>query len=81
MGKQHKTVNQTFSIGVDVAEDLHAYVKPRERSRFVTDALRKELETRKEELKQQYLSANRDSGQQEASKEWLDTLVDGSNDW
>lgn len=76
-----KTVNQTFSLPVEVFSELHTYVKPRERSRFVADAIRKELKAKKDELRKAYLAANEDEGQREASEHWQGTLWDGADDW
>src|SRR4051794_41165579 len=42
-----KKVNQTFSIPLDVSQELHTYVKRREMSHFVSEAIRKELETKR----------------------------------
>lgn len=81
--KKHeaKKINQTFSIPRDVSQELHTYVRRREMSQFVSEAIRKELVFRKNELRQAYLAANVDAGQQEAMKEWKDTLRDGSSEW
>ena len=81
MKKQSKTINQTFSLPVDISQDLHAYVKRREMSRFVAEAIRKELMTKKDELRQVYLMANEDEGQAEATHDWQRTLGDGSEEW
>lgn len=81
MRKSHKTVNQTFSLPADVSQELHAYVKRREMSRFVAEAIRKELEMKKEELRQAYLLANEDEGQNEALNDWQGTLGDGLDEW
>ena len=82
MRKQEtKTVNQTFSLPMEVSVDLHTYVKSRERSRFVADAIRKEIEVKKNALRQAYLNANEDKGQQEATEEWQGTLGDGKDEW
>ena len=79
--KKPKKVNRTFSIPQDVAEELHTFVKRREMSQFVTDAIRKELLSKKEELKKAYLSSNQDEGQFIAMDDWKGTLQDGSNEW
>ena len=79
--QQTKTVHQTFSIPIDVSQELHAFVKRREMSRFVTDAIRKELECKKAELRNAYLQANKDEGQAEISKDWEGTVGDGSGAW
>lgn len=76
-----KTVNQTFSLPKDLSAELHALVKSRERSRFVANAIRKELKTRKDELRKAYLAANQDEGQIEATDEWQSTLSDGLDEW
>lgn len=81
MKKQSKTINHTFSLPADVYKELHAYVKRCEMSRFVSEAIRKELEPKKEELRRAYEMANEDEGQLEATTEWQGTLVDGVDDW
>ena len=78
---ENKKINQTFSIPQDVSRELHTYVRRREMSQFVSNAIRKELFFRKNELRQAYLSANADEGQQEAMKEWKNTIQDGSSEW
>ena len=50
-------------------------------SQFVSDAIRKELESKKEELRKAYLSASKDEGQREAMDEWESTISDGSDEW
>lgn len=72
-----KTINQTFSLPIELSSELYAYVKSRERSRFVAEAIKKELEAKKESLKKAYLSANEDEGQIEAAEDWQATLDDG----
>jgi len=82
MKKQEtKKVNQTFSIPLDVANDLHSLIKKREMSQFVSEAIRKELLYKKNDLKKHYLAANEDEGQIEEMNNWEGTLEDGSNDW
>ena len=82
MKKQEtKKVNQTFSIPLDVANDLHSLIKKREMSQFVSEAIRKELFFKKSDLKKHYLSANGDEGQIEELNNWEGTLGDGSSDW
>ncbi len=80
MRKQSKTTNQTFSLPIDLSKELHAYVKRREMSRFVSEAIRKELEAKKEELRRAYLLANEDEGQLETASEWEGTIGDGIGD-
>ncbi len=75
-----KKINQTFSIPLDISQELHTYVKRREMSQFVSEAIRKELDTKKEELKEAYLLANKDKGQCEGLEDWESTLQDGLNE-
>lgn len=79
--RQQKYKNQTFSLPEEISNDLHAFIKRREISRFVADAIRKELEAKKQELREAYISANKDFGQIEAMKEWKETLLDGVDGW
>lgn len=78
---QTKTVNQTFSIPSDVSQELHTYVKRREMSRFVSEAIRKELKAKKEELRRSYQQANEDEGQEDAIKDWENTIADDAEEW
>jgi hypothetical protein len=79
--QESKKINQTFSIPVDVSQELHTYVKRREMSQFVSDAIRKELASKKEELRKAYFEANKDQGQRESMTEWESTISDGSDEW
>ncbi len=79
--EEAKKINQTFSIPSDVSQELHTYVKRREMSQFVSNAIRKELEFKKEELRNAYLAASQDEGQQEAIDEWESTVGDGTDEW
>ncbi|MGH2612847.1 MAG: hypothetical protein ACRDFB_07335 [Rhabdochlamydiaceae bacterium] len=79
--QEPKKINQTFSIPIDVSQELHTYVKRREMSQFVSEAIRKELETKKNELRLAYSKSNNDEGQSETTKDWENTLGDGSNEW
>lgn len=73
--------NQTFSLPVAISRDLQFLVKARERSHFVADAISEKLEAKKQELRDAYISMNKDPGQIEAMKEWENTLADGVNEW
>jgi hypothetical protein len=81
--KKHelKRINQTFSIPVDVSNDLHSLIKKREMSQFVSEAIKKELLYKKNELKKHYLAADEDEGQIEEMSNWEGVLKDGINDW
>ncbi len=76
-----KTINQTFSIPMEISLELQIFVKSRERSRFVANAIRKELESKKKSLKNAYLSANEDIGQIEATDDWQNALGDSVDEW
>ena len=79
--KQQTYKNQTFSLPIEVTNDLRSFVKRREMSHFVADAIRKELELKKQELRKAYISANKDPGQIEGNSEWQGTLTDGIDEW
>ena len=80
---QVKKVNQTFSIPVEVSNELHIYVKHREMSQFVSDAIKKELEAKKNQLRQEYADMKTDPAQGEVMKDWESTIGDGvdENEW
>lgn len=80
---QAKKVNQTFSIPVEVSNELHIYVKHREMSQFVSDAIKKELEAKKNQLRQEYADMKTDPAQREIMKDWESTIGDGidENEW
>ena len=77
-----KKINQTFALPADIFQDLHIYVKKSEISRFVSNAIRKELELKKaRKIRKAYLSVNKDLIQQETLEDWETTIYDGSNEW
>ena len=78
--QQAKKIIQTFSIPLEISQELHTYVKRREMSGFVAEAIRKELEIKKDELRKAYRSAKKDTGQLE-TKEWEGTVADGIEEW
>lgn len=75
--RQHTCKSQTFSIPIDISIEFHALVKRSEMSRFVSDAIRKELKIMKEHLRRAYRKANKDAGQLEALEDWGMTISDG----
>jgi len=79
--RQQAYKNQTFSLPFEMTLELHTLVKNREMSRFVAEAIRKELNVKKQELREAYLSANNDLGQLEAIEEWNGTVADGADEW
>jgi len=54
---------------------LNTYGKKRERGGFISEAIRKKLELKKEELSKAYRSSFKDPGQLEA-KEWDSIIQD-----
>ncbi len=74
---QSKKVNQTFSIPIEVSNELHVYVKNREMSQFVSDAIKKELESKKKQLRAEYADMKTDPAQREVMKDWESTIGDG----
>lgn len=73
--------NQTFSLPTAVSKDLNFLIKSRERSHFVADAISEKLEKKKQELRDAYISMNKDPGQIEAIGEWENTMADGVDEW
>jgi hypothetical protein len=73
--RQSKKKNQTFSIPLDVSHELHTYVKQRKMSQFVSEAIRKKLDTKKKALGKAYLMANDDEGQLDAREHWLESTL------
>jgi len=80
---QAKKVNQTFSIPVEISNELHVYVKNREMSQFVSEAIKKELEAKKNQLRLEYADMNKDPAQQEVMRDWESTVGDGidNDEW
>lgn len=80
---EHKRIHQTFSIPLDISNELRIYVKHREMSRFVSDAIKKELEVKKRELREEYKDMQSDPAQREVMKDWEATIGDGidENEW
>jgi hypothetical protein len=53
-------------------------------SRFVSDAIRKELEVKKDEMRKEFADMENDPAQQEVMKDWESTIGDGideENEW
>ena len=73
--------NLTFSLPIEISMELHALIKRREMSRFVADAIRIQLESKKQELRNAYIEANEDPGQIDATEDWRETLADGVDEW
>jgi hypothetical protein len=86
MGKHNssKRVNQTFSLPSEISAELHMYIKHREMSQFVSDAIKKELEAKKNRLRREYADMKHDMAQKEVIKDWESTIEDGldsDNEW
>ena len=50
-------------------------------SQFVSDAIRKELASKKEDLRRAYHASCKDAGQREGMSQWENTMGDGSDEW
>ena len=78
------TINRTFSLPCDLDRDLHRLVKKSEMSHFVSEALRKYLNERRQSFKKAHVMANEDEGQNESHEDWSTTIADGlevDNEW
>jgi metal-responsive CopG/Arc/MetJ family transcriptional regulator len=75
--KEKHTINQTFSLPVELVEELHKTIKNMERSAYVAELLRQGLEKKKEELRQEYIAMGKDKEQDEVMKDWEGTIGDG----
>lgn len=79
--RQQLFKNLTFSLPIEISLELHSLIKRREMSRFVADAIRVQLETKKQNLRNAYIEANVDPGQVDAKEDWKETLLDGVDGW
>lgn len=78
MSTKHKhTINQTFSLPIELVEELHKSIKSMERSAYVAELIRQGLEKQKEELRQEYMAMGKDKEQDEVMKDWEETVGDG----
>ncbi len=75
--REKHTINQTFSLPIELVEELHKTIKNMERSAYVAELLRQGLEKKKEELRQEYIAMGKDKEQDEIMKEWEGTIGDG----
>jgi metal-responsive CopG/Arc/MetJ family transcriptional regulator len=75
--REKHTINQTFSLPVELVEDFHKTVKNMERSAYIAELLRQGLEKKKEELRQEYIAMGKDKEQDEVMQDWEGTIGDG----
>jgi metal-responsive CopG/Arc/MetJ family transcriptional regulator len=80
MTKEKHTVNQTFSLPVELVEELHRVIKSMERSAYVAELIRQGLNKKKEELRQEYVDMGKDKEQSEILKDWEATVGDNIDD-
>lgn len=78
MRENNRTINVTFSIPEDVNLLLHSCVKKRGLSKFVTLAIRKALEEKKNTLKAAFKEAEESDDAKETMDDWA--ALDGE-DW
>jgi len=72
------TVNVTFSLPEPLIRQLHAVVKKRDLSRFVSKAIEKALNEAQEILKAAYAAADKDADRNKVIEDW--SLLD-IEDW
>jgi metal-responsive CopG/Arc/MetJ family transcriptional regulator len=78
MNTKHKhTTNQTFSLPIELVDELHKTIKNMERSAYMAELLREGLEKKKDEIRQEYIAMGKDSEQDEIMKDWEGTIGDG----
>ena len=75
--KDKHTINQTFSLPIELVEELHKAIKNMERSAYIAELLREGLEKKKEVLRQEYIAMGKDKEQDEVMEDWEGTVGDG----
>lgn len=65
-----KTKNMTFSLPIDVVNQLNSTIGKRELSKFAAQALKRALKEKNDSLRAAYAEANSDPGQIEVSEDW-----------
>lgn len=75
-----KTKNFTFSLPLNVANQLTSRVAKREMSKFAAQALKEALERQAEDLKRAYAEANEDQDREEVLKDWATLDSEGLDD-
>lgn len=78
--REKHTINQTFSLPIELVEELHKTIKNMERSAYVAELIRKGLEKKKEELRQEYIAMGKDKEQDKVMEDWEGTIGDGINE-
>lgn len=77
MNTKKHTVNQTFSLPIELVTELHKTIKNMERSAYVAELLREGLEKKKDELRRDYIAMAKDKEQDEVMQDWEGTIGDG----
>ncbi len=72
-----KKINVTFSLPKETVDLMQGLIGRRKLSSFVSEALKKALEEKVEELRNAYIEANTDPDRQETIKAW--SKIDGEN--
>lgn len=70
----------TYTLPDEVLEELNTFVEQRQRSRFVSEAIRLALEIEKKKLEQAYIEAASDQLRAEEIEEWSSTEIEGWNE-
>ena len=74
------THKATYTLPDDLLEELNTFVEQRQRSRFVAEAIRAALETKRKELREAYKAAAADKERNAEIQEWSSTEFEGWNE-
>lgn len=70
-----KNINVTFSLPADLNSQLHRHVGKRGLSRFVSEAIQKALDEKRDLLRKAYIEARNDPDRIETINDWK--VLDG----
>lgn len=74
------THKATYTLPEEVLHELNTYVEQRQRSRFVSEAIRRALDIEKKKLEDAYRSAAADRSRLDEIEEWSSTEIEGWNE-
>ena len=77
MSTHHKA---TYTLPEEVLNELNLFVEQRQRSHFVSEAIRLALETKKRKLEEDYIAAAADAKRLKEIEEWSPTELEGWNE-
>lgn len=67
----------TYTIPEDIIEDLNTFIEQRQRSHFVSEAIRLALEFEKKKLEEAYKAASEDKKLNQELEEWSNIDIEG----